>query len=97
MPGMDGLEVVEQLRQGAEFRQMAISHSSAPTALEGGDLGWRRAGELPSLFAEQVLELSPGETADPIETPGGIHIVQLLEQRGASTQSERQTRVRWTR
>jgi len=73
---------------------MAISHSSAPTALEGGDLGWRRAGELPSLFAEEVLELSPGETADPIETPGGIHVVQLLDQRGASTQSERQTRVR---
>jgi peptidyl-prolyl cis-trans isomerase SurA len=73
---------------------MAIARSSASTALEGGDLGWRRAGELPSLFAEQVLELEPGETADPIETSGGIHIVQLLGVRGASTQSQQQAHLR---
>ncbi|MEQ9002293.1 MAG: peptidylprolyl isomerase, partial [Pseudomonadales bacterium] len=87
-------EIVTELRDGAEFRQMAIANSAASTALEGGDLGWRKAGELPSLFAEQVLELKPGDTADPIETSGGIHIVQLLEVRGASTQSELQSRLR---
>jgi peptidyl-prolyl cis-trans isomerase SurA len=87
-------DILAQLREGAGFREMAIAHSSASTALEGGDLGWRRAGELPSLFAEQVLELEPGETAEPIETPGAIHIVQLLDVRGASTQSEQQTHAR---
>jgi peptidyl-prolyl cis-trans isomerase SurA len=87
-------EIVAELRDGADFRQMAIANSAASTALEGGDLGWRKAGELPSLFAEQVLELKPGDTADPIETSGGIHIVQLLEVRGASTQSELQSRLR---
>ncbi|HEX7037746.1 MAG TPA: peptidylprolyl isomerase [Pseudomonadales bacterium] len=86
--------IVAELRDGAPFREMAIAHSSAPTALEGGDLGWRRAGELPSLFAETVLQLEPGETADPIETAGAIHIVQLLGVRGASTQSEQQAQVR---
>jgi peptidyl-prolyl cis-trans isomerase SurA len=87
-------DIVGQLRDGAGFREMAIARSSASTALEGGDLGWRRAGELPSLFAEQVLELEPGETADPIETSGGIHIVQLLGVRGASTQSQQQAHLR---
>ncbi len=87
-------DIVKQLRNGADFREMAIEHSSASTALEGGDLGWRKAGELPSLFAEQVLKLKPGEVADPIETSGGIHIVKLLDQRGASTQSQVQTHVR---
>jgi len=86
--------IVEELREGANFREMAISHSSASTALEGGDLGWRKAGELPSLFAEEVLALDVGETADPIETAGGIHVVQLLDQRGASTQSQQQAHVR---
>ncbi|MAT85323.1 MAG: molecular chaperone SurA [Gammaproteobacteria bacterium] len=86
--------IVAELREGANFREMAIANSSASTALEGGDLGWRKAGELPSLFAEEVLELDLGETADPIETAGGIHIVQLLDVRGASTQSEQQARVR---
>lgn len=86
--------IVAELREGASFREMAIANSSASTALEGGDLGWRKAGELPSLFAEEVLELKPGETADPIETGGGIHIVQLLDVRGASTESQLQAHVR---
>ncbi|MEQ8857221.1 MAG: peptidylprolyl isomerase [Pseudomonadales bacterium] len=86
--------IVAQLRESANFREMAIAHSSASTALEGGDLGFRKAGELPSLFAEEVLELDIGETADPIETSGGIHIVQLLDVQGASTQSQQQARVR---
>ncbi len=87
-------EIVEELRSGADFREMAIANSSSATALEGGDLGWRKAGELPSLFAEQVLVLEVGETADPIVTRGGIHIVQLLEKRGASMQREQQTLAR---
>ncbi|MFU8816964.1 MAG: peptidylprolyl isomerase [Pseudomonadales bacterium] len=87
-------DIVAQLRDGASFREMAIAQSSASTALEGGDLGWRKAGELPTLFAEQVLELKPGDTADPIQAGSGIHIVQLLDVRGASTQSQLQAHSR---
>ena len=46
----EALQVVKELRDGAEFATMAINHSSASTALEGGDLGWRYAEEIPSLF-----------------------------------------------
>lgn len=89
-----GAELVEQLRSGANFSELAFANSAASTALEGGDLGWRKAGELPSLFAEQIFDLQPGDTADPIVTANGIHIVQLLEVRGASTQSQLQTHAR---
>ena len=88
------IDIVTELREGADFAQMAVARSAGARALEGGDLGWRRAGELPSLFAETVLELEPGETADPILSASGIHIVQLLEQRGAGMQKEIQTRLR---
>jgi peptidyl-prolyl cis-trans isomerase SurA len=87
-------DIVKQLREGADFAQMAISRSSGARALEGGDLGWRRAAELPSLFSEQVLALESGEIADPIETPGGIHIVKLLERRSSTDQKELQAHVR---
>lgn len=87
-------EIVEQLREGADFAQTAIARSSGARALEGGDLGWRRAAELPSIFTDQVLKLKAGEIADPIETPGGIHIIKLLETRGTSQQKEQQTHVR---
>ncbi len=88
------VEIVKELREGADFAQMAVARSAGRRALEGGDLGWRRAGELPSLFADQVLALEPGETAEPIRSASGIHIVQLLEQRGAGMQKEEQTLLR---
>ena len=51
----------EQIRQavidGASFSQMAISRSDATTALDGGDLGWRTAGALPTLFADEVDDM----------------------------------------
>jgi len=87
-------EIVAELRQGADFAQMAVANSASSNALEGGDLGWRKAGELPSLFAEQVLEMRPGEVADPIVTRGGVHIVKLLEQRGAGVRTEQQALLR---
>jgi peptidyl-prolyl cis-trans isomerase SurA len=87
-------DIVAQLRDGADFAQTAIARSSGARALEGGDLGWRRAAELPSLFSEQVLNMKAGDIADPIETPGGIHIIKLLEVRGTDEQKQLQTHVR---
>ena len=87
-------EIVRDLRDGADFAQMAIAHSSSSRALEGGDLGWRKAGELPSLFSEDALNMAVGEIADPIRTPGAIHIIKLLERRGAGTEKVVETNVR---
>ena len=86
--------IVTELRQGADFAEMAISTSSGSRALEGGDLGWRKAPALPSLFAEQVVALKVGEVADPIYSGSGIHIVKLLDQRGAGVQTEQQALLR---
>lgn len=85
--------LIEELRDGADFAQMAIAKSSASTALEGGDLGWRRAGELPTLFSDAVLEMQVDEVADPIVSGSTIHIIKLLGQRGAGTQRSAQTNV----
>ncbi len=87
-------DLVAQLRAGAEFGPLALAHSAGGRALEGGDLGWRRAGELPSLFSERVLGMKPGETADPIKSGRGLHIIKLLEQQGAGMEQQQQTRAR---
>ena len=50
--------------------------------MEGGDLGWRGADQLPTLFADVVPKLRPGQFSDPIRSPSGFHIVKLLEVRG---------------
>lgn len=86
--------IVASLRRGADFKETAIAKSAGARALEGGDLGWRRAGELPTLFGEQVLALAVGDTAEPIPSPSGFHIVQLLDRRGAGVQTADQTLAR---
>ena len=79
------VEIVKELRAGADFAEMAISRSAGSRALEGGDLGWRKAAELPTLFAEYVVQMEVGDVSPPIASGSGLHIVKLLEQRGAGT------------
>ncbi|RME97426.1 MAG: molecular chaperone SurA, partial [Alphaproteobacteria bacterium] len=90
----EAIEIVKELRAGADFAQMAVSRSAGSRALEGGDLGWRKAAELPSLFAEYVVQMEVGEVSPPIASPSGLHIVKLLDQRGAGVQKELQSKVR---
>ena len=86
--------LVAELRGGADFAALAVKHSAASTALEGGDLGWRKASRIPRLFAEQVLALAVGELAEPVRNSAGFHLVKLLDQRGASQQTADETLVR---
>ena len=76
--------VLAQLRQGADFRQMAVSVSADRQALEGGELGWRRADQIPTLFANVVPNLRAGQVSDLIRSPSGFHIVKLIEVRGGN-------------
>lgn len=74
--------IVTELREGADFAQKALSLSAGQQALQGGDLGWRKPGQIPSLFAGQVLKMQAGDVSDPIRSASGFHIVKLLETRG---------------
>ncbi len=87
-------QVLDELRGGADFRQMAISHSSGQQALQGGDLGWRKGGQLPTLFADSVLRLAPGEVSEPLRSSSGFHIIKLLDKRGEQRQFVTQTHAR---
>ena len=86
--------IVAELRDGADFAALAVKHSSTSTALEGGDLGWRKASRVPGVFAERALALGVGEVTDPIRNAAGFHILKLLDQRGASQQTADETQAR---
>ncbi len=86
--------LLEKLQQGADFTRLALSDSSGQQALSGGDLGWRKAGQLPTLFANLVPKMKVGEVSQPIRSPSGYHIIKLLEHRGGAQHVITQTHAR---
>jgi len=86
--------VLSELRHGADFGKTAITFSDGQQALDGGDLGWRRAGELPTLFSDVVLQLKVGEISDLIRSSSGFHIIKLLDHRGGDRHITTQTHAR---
>ena len=87
-------DLLARLRNGADFAETAISESAGQTALEGGDVGWRSIGQMPGLFVEPVKQMEVGDISNLIRSPGGFHIIKLLEKRGDERHIMRQTKVR---
>jgi peptidyl-prolyl cis-trans isomerase SurA len=106
VPEQASPEQIEQARQkaekargesvsGADFAKVAASYSDAPDALQGGSMGWRAEDRLPEIFAGAVKLLHPGQTSPVLRSPGGFHVVKLLERRGTGEGAPvEQTRAR---
>jgi peptidyl-prolyl cis-trans isomerase SurA len=78
--------ITEQLAEGADFKQLAIANSDDQSALEGGDLGWRKLAQLPLLFSASLKKLEPGQISEPIRSGAGFHLLKLYEQKGGGEQ-----------
>ncbi len=87
-------QIVQRLRDGEAFARLAATASDARNALEGGDLGWRPASQLPASAREAVETLAVGEITDPVRTPAGFQIYRLDDQRGSEQQTVRQAQLR---
>ncbi|OGT29976.1 MAG: hypothetical protein A3E87_09575 [Gammaproteobacteria bacterium RIFCSPHIGHO2_12_FULL_35_23] len=74
----NALKVVQQLKQGTNFKQLAIEVSGGAQALQGGDLGWRKLAELPTPFVPYAEKMKANQVAGPIRTPNGFHVIKLL-------------------
>ena len=72
-------DLIKQLNNGANFKELAAANSNSNTALSGGDLGWTSPEELPTVFASKVSTMKPGQVAGPIRTGNGLHIIKLLD------------------
>jgi peptidyl-prolyl cis-trans isomerase SurA len=74
--------VLARLREGADFAQTAIEVSNGQHALEGGDLGWVKAGQIPTIYSGLITDMKPGDISNVIRSSSGFHIVTLLQTRG---------------
>ena len=87
-------DIIARLRAGANFGRTAAAESDGQQALEGGDLGWRKGGELPTLFEEVAPKLEKGGVSDVIRSSSGFHIIKLIDVRGAERHVVNQAHAR---
>ena len=87
-------KALSELRDGADFGSMAATYSDGQQALDGGDLGWRKAGQVPTLFADFITDMEVGGISDLIKSPSGYHIIKLLDKRSSEQVVVTQTRAR---
>ena len=87
-------KLVAELRNGADFAKTAMAESQGRTALNGGDMGWRKDAQLPSIFADIAPKMSVGDVSEPIRTASGFHIIKLEDKRGGNSQLIQQAEVR---
>jgi peptidyl-prolyl cis-trans isomerase SurA len=80
-------EVIEKLKSGTDFAQLAVTYSDSGTNVDGGGLGWRKGAELPSIASEVIPKLQTGEVTEVIRTPSGFHLFKLNDIRGGEQQS----------
>jgi peptidyl-prolyl cis-trans isomerase SurA len=79
-------DIASRAEKGEDFGQLAIANSNSQTALDGGQLGWRKGSQLPEFILQLVTKMKPGEVSEPVRTPSGFHIVKLNERRNGQAQ-----------
>ena len=80
--------------RGTDFAQVAAAYSDAPDAPSGGNLGWRTPARLPSVFADVVRKMKPGDVSGVLRSAGGFHIVKLVEMRNRNQPDGRRADAR---
>lgn len=85
----NGQKIVQALQAGGSFAAYARQFSEASTAVVGGDLGWVKAGQLPDTMADAARQMQPGQLVGPIEVPGGVSIMLMVDRRQVLTADPR--------
>ncbi|WP_317474114.1 peptidylprolyl isomerase SurA, partial [Cronobacter sakazakii] len=76
--------IIDQARNGGDFGKLAITYSADQQALKGGQMGWGRIQELPSVFAQALSTAKKGDVIGPIRSGVGFHIIKVNDLRGQS-------------
>jgi len=76
-------------RGGADFAELARQYSEDGTAARGGDLGWLYPGDTVPDFERAMDALQPGELSQPVQTPFGWHLIEVLARRKADVSADR--------
>ncbi len=74
-------DILNEIKNGANFQKMAELKSTCPSGKKGGDLGWFGRGMMVREFEKAAFILNKGEMSGPVKTEFGWHIIKLLDKR----------------
>ena len=79
-------EIIEKVKGGASFEELAAEHSSCPSKANGGNLGDFGKGQMVPEFDKAVFEMEVGEISpEPVATQFGYHVIKLNSKKAAET------------
>jgi peptidyl-prolyl cis-trans isomerase SurA len=88
------MEIMRRLNNGEDFATLATRYSAGQQALEGGDLGWLQAGQVPTLFIKDLAGMERGDIKGPYQAASGFHIIKLEDYKGGDKNIIKQTHAR---
>ncbi len=83
-------DLYERITHGASFAELAKLFSQDGSASKGGDLGWVYPGDTVPDFERAMNQLQPNQVSQPVQSPFGFHLIQVLERRVQDVSADRQ-------
>jgi peptidyl-prolyl cis-trans isomerase C len=80
-------KLLNQIKDGADFAELAKANSSCPSSVRGGDLGFFSRGQMVPAFEEAAFALGVGQVSDVVETQFGYHIIKVTDKKEAATKT----------
>ena len=87
-------KLITDIKKGLDFKQAALGSSDDEKALKGGDLGWRKKSQIPSIFVDFAEKMKEGDVEGPIRSSSGFHIIKMLGIKRGGEHLITKTRVR---
>ena len=87
-------KVRDELLTGADFAKIASTVSDGGNAKAGGDLGWRKIDDIPTLFTDYIPDMKVGDISELIRSPSGFHIIKISDLKDMEENIVEQTHAR---
>lgn len=88
--------ILERVRNGEDFAELAKKYSDCPSSAQGGDLGFFSKGQMVKPFEEAAFAMEPGDISDVVETEYGYHIIKVTDKQGPKTFDEAKDDIKRT-